>query len=76
MAPGHMTGMFLVLFTETVLIIWPGAIETSFLGRFTKPLLKDITYHLIKKIKEKSVAGRLGEEYIFFYIFELKEFFC
>jgi hypothetical protein len=66
MAPGHRTGMFLVLCAETSLLIWPGVIETSLLGRFTKPLLKDITYHLIKKIKEKSVARRSGEENIFF----------
>ncbi len=29
MAPGHMTGLFLVLGTETVLLIWPEATETS-----------------------------------------------
>ncbi len=27
MAPGYMTGLFLVLCTKTILLIWPGAIE-------------------------------------------------
>ncbi len=51
MAPGHMTGLLLVLCRETVLILWSESLKPSFSGNIYKTSFKRHKYYLKNKTK-------------------------